>query len=264
MKLNLAKANGTQNHFLIIHSNEKIIHNKKTIVEIIDLSNKDRIDGVVILSDSKSVDFKMDYYNNDGTWETMCANGALCVLLVLEKNKFKFNKYQFIAGDGNHDIRYDKNNISIKMKSPQNKTGDLNIKCYAGAHIDSGAKHFVTYCDSQDTDELFKIAQDIRFDNYFAPNGLNVNFLIVNNPNHIRVTTYEKGIEEIMLSCGSGSVAAAYYASQKEKIHSPLKISNNGGDMILTFDTDWNNVWLTSNPTISFESQIDLETINLP
>ena len=262
-KIYKAECNG--NDFVIILKHELVIDvNELNIQKLCNRKVGIGADGFILVDQSiDGYDFKMDYYNNDGSWETMCANGALCVLLVLEENKFKFDTYKFMAGDGEHQIRYNDNNLSIKMKSPSNKTQDVNIQGHTGAHIDSGAKHFVTCCDLRDTNQLFEIAKSIRYDSYFAPYGLNVNFLIVHNSNHINVITYEKGIEAIMLSCGSGSVAAAYYASQKEDISSPLKISNNGGDMVLEFNSDWTDVWLTSNPTITFQSEIDLETINL-
>ena len=148
------------------------------------------------------------------------------------------------------------------MKPPNNVSGKVTIQGSIGAHIDSGAKHFVTYCNQRDKNQLYKKAQLIRFDNYFKPYGLNVNFLIVKAANHINVITYEKGIEKIMLSCGSGSVAAAYYAAMHDNIQSPLTISNQGGDMTLEFDDDWKDIWLWSNPNIEFNSEIDLETID--
>ena len=86
--------------------------------------------------------------------------------------------------------------------------------------------------------------------------GVNVNFFKINHTSQIQVITYEKGIEKVMLSCGSGSVAAAYYASTKTKIASPLSIVNRGGNMQLEFDEKWIEVWLKSNPNIEFEVEI--------
>ena len=261
-KIHKAECNG--NDFVIIFKNELIIDiNEDSIRK---LCNRDKgigSDGLIVIDTSiDDYDFKMDYYNNDGGWETMCANGALCVLLLLKSKGYHFSNSVFLAGDGDHYIKDTEEQLSIKMKAPSYKTDDVNIQGYIGAHIDSGAKHFVTYCTLRDNQQLFTLAQAIRFDSYFSPDGLNVNFLIVKNPHHIDVVTYEKGIEKIMLSCGSGSVAAAFYASQKENIQSPLKISNQGGDMNLIFNDTWDDVWLTSNPTISFSSEIDLESIN--
>ena len=164
MLVPFTKAHGTGNSFIILYLPEcpDITLNKHIIQFLCQYKSNDSIDGLLAISNNERFDFKMDYYNNDGSWETMCANGALCVLLVLEENKFKFDTYKFMAGDGEHQIRYNDNNLSIKMKSPSNKTQDVNIQGHTGAHIDSGAKHFVTCCDLRDTNQLFEIAKSIR------------------------------------------------------------------------------------------------------
>ena len=142
------------------------------------------------------------------------------------------------------------------MKPPSLKTEDMDIQGNIGAHVDSGAKHFVMQSDITDIDKIYKIAQIIRYDNSFAPDGLNVNLLRIDHPGKIQVITYEKGIEEVMLSCGSGSVAAAFYASTKTRVESPLTIINRGGDMQLQFNDRWDDVWLSSNPTLEFDVEL--------
>ena len=104
MKINITKAHGTQNHFLIIENkeNDSRLHQQEYIKKICKYKSNERIDGVLILSDNH-LDYKMDYYNKDGTWETICANGARCTGLYM------FNHYhkkimQFEAGDGIHHI----------------------------------------------------------------------------------------------------------------------------------------------------------------
>ena len=144
------------------------------------------------------------------------------------------------------------------MKNPEFKTEDININEIQGAHIDSGAKHFVTMIETTDHERLYTIAQEIRYDDYFKPNGLNVNFLHINDSNSVRVITYEKGIESIMKSCGSGSVAAAFYGSTKQNLSSPLRVLNPGGDMIIKFDSNWDDVWLYSHPSIIKRTTINL------
>ena len=153
--------------------------------------------------------------------------------------------------------------INISMKAPSNITDELEVNGFSGKHIDSGAKHFVTLSKELDQNILYDNAQSIRYSSTFKPSGLNVNFLSVESDNHIHVITYEKGIEQIMRSCGSGSVAAAYYASQSHQLISPLHISNIGGKMELTFNKEWTEVWLNSHPVILFESYVDLDLVTL-
>tara|TARA_B100000700_G_C15039032_1_gene854296 strand:- start:411 stop:1190 length:780 start_codon:yes stop_codon:yes gene_type:complete len=227
--------------------------NTNIIKKLCDRKNGIGADGLLLVDlNINNYDFQMDYYNNDGSWETMCANGAMCIIQVLQQRQYHFNTNKFLAGDGEHKIKISNKRISIQMKPPSFKTKDINIAGCIGAHIDSGAKHFVTISKVKDIDSLYKLAQSIRYDDYFSPLGLNVNFLDIISKNKINVITYEKGIEKIMKSCGSGSVAAAFYAAQKHDIQNPLTIINSGGEMQLIFNDDWSDLWLMSNPTIEF------------
>ena len=251
-----AQCNG--NDFVILIKGDLLEDLTKAHIRTI--CNRDKgvgADGLLLIDlHADGYDFKMDYYNNDGSWETMCANGALCVIKLLFHQEYTFKYHQFLAGDGGHKIKIDRDRPSIAMKPPTFKTDDIQVSGYTGAHIDSGAKHFVTPSTSKNIDDLYSIAQKIRYDDCFAPLGVNVNFLDVHSSNKIEVITYEKGIEGIMLSCGSGSVAAAFYASSKQDIHSPLTIINQGGSMELVFNDTWTEVWLTSHPTVEFEVNI--------
>lgn len=258
-----AQCNG--NDFVLLQKDElEIMLDESSISKLCNRKRGVGSDGLILIDTSSDAhDFKMDYYNSDGSWETMCANGALCCVLLLQSKGYLFTSHTFTAGDGEHHIKFTENTISIKMKAPRDVTGEISVQGFSGAHIDSGAKHFVTPCDERDCEVLYSSAKQIRYDDLFKPSGLNVNFLIVRADDHIDVVTYEKGIEKIMLSCGSGSVAAAFYASQQSNIQSPLRISNPGGEMRLTFNQDWTELWLTSHPTILFKSTIDLELIDL-
>ena len=104
MQINLIKAHGTQNYFFIIYNqkNNCKLQSIKIINKIFNLNNNQRIDGLLLLSNHDQYDFKMDYYNNDGTWETMCANGARCAALYMSKYHSKRNRLKFLAGDGLH------------------------------------------------------------------------------------------------------------------------------------------------------------------
>ena len=87
MKINIIKAHGTQNHFIIIYDkkNDPYLKKKETIQKLCQSANSKRIDGLLLLSDENQYDFKMDYYNNDGTWETLCLNGLRCASLLIFK-----------------------------------------------------------------------------------------------------------------------------------------------------------------------------------
>ena len=260
MKINVTKSNGTQNHFLIIHSNDKSIHDKNAIVKIVKGSKVGRIDGVLILSDSDSVDFKMDYYNNDGTWETMCANGARCAALYMyDKNLVTSEKMLFEAGDGNHEAEIiGANNVKLKMTTPKYCSDKIDLLGVSGFHIDSGATHFAVEYNNIDDDTVKDLGFKIRYDKIFEPRGINVNFYEVINSHEISVKTYEKGIEDLMMSCGSGSVACAFHLSKVGTIESPVHVHVIGGKLQIDFEKDWQNVWISGHAEIEGDLSIKI------
>ena len=243
MKIKITKSHGTENSFIIIYDNQNHELIKHQISKI---CKQFKTDGLLLISDHKDYDYQMDYFNNDGSWETMCANGARCAaLFMFQKNKCHENIH-FITGDGPHHIKISNANlIELSMKTPIFKTSDIEPCGYRGQFIDSGAKHFVTEVNNITSSQVKKVGSKIRYNKLFITHGgVNVNFLKVMDKNNITVYTYEKGIENMVLSCGSGSVAAAFYAHSINKIESPVNITIPGGRLSLKFDKHWNNVWL--------------------
>ena len=218
MKLSIVKANGNKNSFILIE--KKISNLKLTNSNVVQLCQRENkiVDGLVIIEKQDKLNYKVDYYNNDGSWETLCVNSLRCVGLLLFK-KYKLKKIIAHCGDGNHTILVlNKNNIKISMNTPEYKSQEIEIENYKGFYLFTGAKHFViNYIeDFPDNDKLENIAKKIRYNKFFE-NGVNVNFYKVKN-NNIDVITYEKGIEKIMSSCASGSFACAYHHIFHNKI----------------------------------------------
>ena len=260
MKVKVTKADGTGNSFIIIHDNNNhdLITHPNFIQKICDKKIGFDTDGVLLLSYNKNYDFKMDYFNNDGSWETMCANGARCAALFMFKKKLVGNNILFLAGDGTHKIKIqNEKNIQLSMIQPIFRSEEIAPNQYKGRHVDSGANHFSTIVKEITPSQVKKDGRKIRNDEILFPDGINVNFMKIINPQHIEVLTYEKGIENMVLSCGSGSVASAYYAYQKKLIESPLQISVPGGKLQLIFNNTWSEVWLSGPARLSPETTWD-------
>lgn len=248
MNIKIFKCDGTKNNFILIVDNDNHDIIRKNIVRI---CRKFQTDGLIILSNHKNYDYKMDYYNNDASWETMCANGARCAGLLMYQLNNCGKKINFLAGDGNHLININGKLLSLSMKQPIFKSKEINILNHKGRYIDSGAKHFSIITENLNAINIKKIGSEIRQHQFFKPDGVNVNFMEILNQNHISVITYEKGIESTVMSCGTGSVACAYYANHKNLIKSPTKISVPGGELQLIFNKDWSEVWLSGPAKIS-------------
>ena len=264
MKIPFTKAHGTGNDFIILHSEDvlSIDINKNLIQQLCNRRTGIGADGLLLLSPNDTLDFKMDYYNNDGTWETMCANGARCAVLYMHHRGLIKNKTSFYAGDGPHDAEIiNDNHIRLQMKSPEYKTELISVEGFKGRHVDSGARHFAVPVDDLSEPNLLESGRKIRFSSEFSPKGINVNFYSELGGNSIYVKTYEKGIEKLMLSCGSGSVAAAYHASQTLGLQNSIKVTVPGGKLNIEFDSNWENVWITGLAILLFTSTISLDNL---
>ena len=260
MKFKIAKANGTQNHFLIFHSNNKQHQNQETIQKIISQTDFKRVDGVIILSDKDNLDFKMDYYNNYGTWETMCANGARCAALYAYNEGIVDNKkMKFEAGDGIHYAEIlEENNVKLQMTTPKYCSDEIKLLGVRGFHVDSGATHFVVDYPKINNETVKKLGSQIRYDEVFKPRGINVNFYEIIDAHSIYVKTYEKGIEDLMMSCGSGSVACAYHLFKIGKVQYPLTVNVLGGKLEIEFSNDWKEVWLIGHAEVETHFFIEI------
>ena len=264
MDISFTKAHGTGNDFIIIYADDipNIQLNENLIQQLCHRRKGVGSDGLLFISHEQTLDFKLDYYNSNGTWETFCANGSRCAVIYMHQRGLIKEDCDFHAGDGPHSAKIiDKNHVSLKMKPPQYKSEKILTHGFFGFHIDSGAQHFVVNTNNLASINVEKDGRNIRNDKYFAPDGINVNFMENISHSKLKVCTYEKGIERAMLSCGSGSVAAAYHAFQSGQISSPVKVVVPGGNLNIQFDSLWKNVWLSGEAILLFNSTIQLDNL---
>lgn len=264
MDIPFTKGHGTGNDFIILYSEDvlSININQDLIKQLCNRRTGVGADGLLFLSPDDNHDFKMDYYNNDGSWETMCANGARCAILYMYSRDLINNKTTFSAGDGPHDAEMvSDNNIRLRMKSPRYKTGSIEVEGFKGCHVDSGARHFAVPVEDLSKVDVYSAGRKIRFSDQFSPKGININFFTKTGSHSMSVETYEKGVEKTMLSCGSGSVAAAYHASQAFGLESPISVTVPGGKLVIEFDNDWENVWLTGLALLLFNGNINSDDL---
>ncbi len=260
-KIPFIKAHGTGNDFIVFIEEDcpEVVRERLFISRICRHRTGVGADAVLVLSkDADGYDFKMDYYNSDGSWETMCANGARCAALVMQRKGKADKKIRMLAGDGPHEMEIvSPGTVRLKMKPPVYKSDTLEVEGFSGCHVDSGAAHFVTEVLRFTMNKAEISAPPIRYADEFSPRGINVNFYEILDHFTLKVITYEKGIERVMLSCGSGSVAAAFHAAKKHQLKSPLRVIVPGGKLTVEFDDDWKDVWLKGPAVILFESEID-------
>ena len=264
MTLPFTKCHANGNDFIIIHLDDfpKEKLTKQIIKRLCSRHTGIGADGLFVISPSAKYDFMLDYYNSDGSFETLCANGSRCaVQLMYEHGKIE-NKAFFLAGDGPHSAEILKNGaVSMQMKTPIYRSSLISPEGCDGYFIDSGARHFVSESENLNDDFVYLLAKKIRFSHTFKPHGINVNFYRLADKQKVDVKTYEKGFEGVMLSCASGSTAVVFHLAKIKCIESPVIVRSAGGNLILKFDEDWEDVWVEGPAEILFTGNIKLDLI---
>ena len=276
MKITFYKCNSKGNSFIIIFPSNKIISlTHYQIQNICNSTDNQRVDGLILLdiTDNSNI-ATMNYYNNDGTWETFCLNGTICCSLILKEKKLYFHNIE--TGSGLYGIKVMKNNlVQVELPKPVNMEFDKfkncwedgknkfdsilieGFKCY---YINSGAKHIVIKSNDdilfEDDLKLEKILKKIRYNKLFLPDGVNINIYRYKAVDTIQVKTYEKGVEAMMTSCSSGSYSCAYHYYHCYKKFYKIKILNDGGTSEVIFK-DNKNLFL-SKGEIEYKGELDI------
>lgn len=219
-------------------------------------------DGLFIITLSKKYDFILDYYNSDGSWETLCANGSRCAVKLMNDLGLIKSSANFMAGDGPHIANILPNgNISMLMKTPKYKIRKATVEGFEGSFVDSGARHFVCESSNLEHDYIYKNGKNIRFSDFFSPKGVNVNFFKPSNDNSVQISTYEKGIENVVFSCASGSTAVVFHLYNENRVSSGIVSKSFGGNLAFYFDDEWKEPWVEGSAKIIFSGKFLLHSV---
>lgn len=258
MKIPFYKCNANGNTFIIVVGNKKLnrdFFNKNQIKKICSTKDKELVDGFILLNIINDK-FIMNYFNNDGNWETFCLNGLRCVALILNKELCK-KDFTIKCNDEIYStkVNIEDATVDVFLNEPLYYKKDISCENYIGDYINSGAKHFVIRYNDKwpKMEKLEKISKLIRYNTNIFPDGVNVNFYKVVNHDTIEVKTYEKGIESMMASCASGSYACAYDFSKKQSILGKINIINDGGVFNITFNKHYKKNKLIGKAEIEYK-----------
>jgi diaminopimelate epimerase len=255
------KAQGAGNDFVIFDANKcpDSISSADFIQRVCDRHKGVGADGILIVSppDEPDVAFKVDYHNADGSWETFCANGSRCAVAYFTHREHVSGKIMLRTGAGVHEaeVRSDAQ-VRLQILAPKHVSDELEVQDLRGHHVDSGAPHFVIEVEEVSEELAAQKGPLIRHDEIFQPRGVNVNFFQRLDASTIKVITYEKGVEAVVLSCASGSTAACYEAAMTGDMQSPIRVINPGGELSVAFDPAWKDVTVTGPAVLVFSSQL--------
>jgi diaminopimelate epimerase len=256
MNLSFYKYQGTGNDFVMIDNRAKTFP-KDNINKILQISDRHfgiGADGIILIENDDNFDFKMIYFNADGS-QTFCGNGARCAVAFAKSLNIIDEKTTFLAVDGEHFAEIKNDIISLQMIN----VDDIKINENA-VFMHTGTQHHVEMVDNLNEYPVFENGQKIR-NSYEFP-GSNVNFVQQLNENTFRVRTYEKGVEDETLACGTGvtAVAIAMHKTNKTKNNS-VSLPVEGGILEVSFDEKngvYTNIFLKGPAKFVFKGKIVL------
>ncbi len=193
-------------------------------------------DGLLLIELSKSADFKWRFFNSDGSVAEMCGNAARCVarLAFLKGIAGKKLSFETLAGIISAEVNENVPKVKLTDPSPVNLDKKIVIdgREFVLDIIDTGVPHAVTFMDNLESFDVFEWGRKIRRHEGFQPKGTNANFAAVLDRHKIRVRTYERGVEDETLACGTGAVAAVLTAAEREMVDSPVDVTVQSGETL--------------------------------
>lgn len=236
--LKIYKMAGSGNDFVIVDNRQGVVPEEG----IADLARRicaRRVsvgaDGLILIERSDAADFRMRIINSDGSEAEMCGNGSRCVFMLASELGIASGKMssETIAGVINGEVKGDR--VAVQMpdvKKVKSVSLDGEFGKRDGFFLDTGVPHTVVFVDDLEGEDVVEVGRAIRYHDAFQPEGTNVNFVSRSTGQEISIRTYERGVEDETLSCGTGSVAAALTHGCASDINSPVNVRTRSGEIL--------------------------------
>ncbi len=266
-KINFFKMSGSGNDFIIIDNRDKIV-DETDLPNFIAKACRRKMsvgaDGFILVENTDAADFKWRFYNSDGSVAEMCGNGARCVARFAYLNGIAGPDMSFETQAGIVYAQVAGESVKVKMTDPLDLRMDYTIELKNSSlsisSVNTGVPHVVIIKDMIEDAEVVQAGREIRFHDMFAPAGANVNFVCHLKDDIIAIRTYERGVEDETLACGTGAVASAIIMARKMKIKSPVNVlTRNGGYLNIFFqenDGKYHDIYLEGDARIIYKAQL--------
>lgn len=260
MVIQFFKYHGTGNDFVMIDNRQNFFpkNNTKLIEQLCHRRFGIGADGLLLLENDNLTDFRMVYYNSDGNESSMCGNGGRCIVAFAKKLDIIDNQTTFIATDGLHNATIlEDGTVSLQMKDVDEVKINPDY-----IYLNTGSPHHVTIVHDLPKYDVKTNGAKIRYSNLYGKAGSNVNFVSAKSANHFVLRTYERGVEDETLSCGTGATATAIamHAIGKTKSNH-IDLDVQGGKLKVFFekkDEIYQNVMLIGPATFVFKGEVEI------
>ena len=267
---------GCGNDFIIVDNRNSSIEETDIATFITNICRRKMsvgADGIILIERSDTVDFRWRFYNSDGSTAEMCGNGARCAARFAFLNGIAGSEMAFetLAGMVSASVSDDAQ-VKIRMTDPSNLQMDIPIVLKSGTltihKVNTGVPHVGVFVDDIHKAPVNEMGREIRFHKDFAPAGTNVNFIGMLPDKTVAIRTYERGVEDETLACGTGSVACALFVAQKFGLLSPVRIMTRSGGCLCIYFTFrqgiFSDVSLEGDARVIYRAELDEEAWKYP
>lgn len=237
MELVFTKMNGAGNDFVLLDNRAgNLAFTREQVAQICHRQRGVGADGLMLLVPCKSgaADWAWDFFNSDGSTAEMCGNGARCFARYIQRVAGAGARVTFETLAGVISAEFQGERVQIGLTAPHSLRLNDSIVTAAGPRVvhslNTGVPHAVMFVEDADKAMVQDWGRELRHHRHFAPRGTNVNFVQRLGAGHIRVRTYERGVEGETLACGTGVTASALIASRLHQFTSPVRVQVQGGD----------------------------------
>lgn len=245
MQIPFTKMSGAGNDFVVVDNRRGIVRDAATFARTVcDRRWAVGADGLLLVEPSRKVSYRMMYFNADGSYGGMCGNGGRCIALFAAARGIAPSSHSFEALDHVYAVAAgDPARVRLSLKNPSRFRRDISLtvagKNVRADFVDTGSPHavvfasaFVRHADALDRLDVERLGRAVRRHRAFAPEGVNVNFVQLEDKGIVRMRTYERGVEGETLACGTGAVASALVAYLRGKASSPVTIQARSGKFL--------------------------------
>ncbi len=242
MKIPFMKISGSGNDFILIDHRKPIIDVNR-MQEFARKVCQRRIsvgaDGLIFIEPSEKADFKWRFFNADGSEAEMCGNGGRCAARFAHLQGITGPALTFETLAGTLSAQVNGKRVKLEMTKPHSLKLDESLAIDGELHmlssINTGVPHAVRFVEDLETVDVVRTGRLIRHHPHFAPNGTNANFVRLGKGSQLSIRTYERGVEDETLACGTGTVASALVAAFKNMVTSPVSVKTRGGELLTVY-----------------------------
>lgn len=276
MELEFFKMSGAGNDFVAVNNMDAAVPEEERATLVARWCRRGLgigADGVLLIEPSSHAHFRMRYYNADGSEGETCGNGSRCIARLAHHLGIAPEKMRFETMAGDYEAEILKNGeVAVRMTDAHGFRENVRIldEQFEGEvhFINTGVPHVVVFVDDLETYDVFDTGRHLRYHPEFAPAGANANFVRVKDPHNLEIRTYERGVENETLACGTGSIAASIVAARQGLVESPVRVKTASGEILtIRFDASENgagNVYLQGSAVIVFRGYVEVAEILAP